>query len=76
MWMLYCFTGPSLDCQQEAGCELGGWGGVSWGGGGGLLCVYVCVLTGTFCDDIQLDDWCGTEDRDRRANEKKKLKES
>lgn len=56
MWMLYCFTGPSLDCQREAGGELGGWadGGFEW-------CVR--VLTRTFCGDIQLDDWCSTEDR-------------
>lgn len=43
------------------------------GVGGGI--VHVCVLTWTFCDGFQLDGWCGTEDSERRVEEKNRLKE-
>lgn len=48
--MLYGSNGHSLDCQLEAR-----------GKGVGSSGVCMCVLTWTYCDDIQLDDCCGRE---------------
>lgn len=52
VWMLHGSIGHSLDCQQEARGKGVGFSGV---------CVCVRTLTWTYCDDIQLDDWCGRE---------------
>lgn len=43
---------------------------MGWAPGG----VCMCVLTWTFCDDTQLDEWCGREDRERESGIREKEK--